>query len=401
MKKQVKFIPKDSFSMGKILSIETEGFLNLPGLGNNDGKTEVLFIQDSDGCRLIPLQADVKKVYLEVTTICNFACITCIRNSWQDELGHMDWGIFEKILQGLRELPSLECVHIGGFGEPMSHPGIFDMLKAIKDTGLWTEMITNGSLLSSENINKILDIGLDMLFVSLDGPDEKEYNEIRQGADFNSVLSNLKNLNILKEQNQLNKPELGIEFVAMKSNYHKLPELINLANELKARSVIVTNVLPYNEELMDEILYDTDDTIPPFDNRYPLLLLAAKLPYMKLRTDRYCKFVEDKAMAINFRGQVSPCYALMHSYHCFVYGRKKEIIPYYLGNVTQSSLQEIWKDPAYINFRLAVKNFRFPSCTDCKYIEGCSMTDDNAMDCWGNSPSCAECLWSRQLIACP
>ena len=177
--------------------------------------------------------------------------------------------------------------------------------------------------------------------------------------------------------------------------------LIDLAKELNAHTVIVTNVLPYNEALKDEILYDMDDTLPPFDNLHPSLLLAAKLPYMKIRTDRYCKFIEDKAIAINFQGQISPCYALMHSYHCFIYGRKKEILPYYLGNVAENSLREIWQDPGYINFRLAVKNFRFPSCTDCKYLEGCSMTEDNEMDCWGNSPSCAECLWSRKLIVCP
>ena len=38
----------------------------------------------------------------------------------------------------------------------------------------------------------------------------------------------------LKEQDKCDKPELGIEFVAMKSNYHKLPKLIDLAKELNA-----------------------------------------------------------------------------------------------------------------------------------------------------------------------
>ena len=77
------------------------------------------------------------------------------------------------------------------------------------------------------------------------------------------------------------------------------------------------------------------------------------------------------------------------------------MIPYYLGNINEKHPADIWKDAEYVNFRLAVKNFRFPSCSDCKDLEGCSMADNNEMDCWGNSPSCAECLWSRRLIACP
>lgn len=91
----------------------------------------------------------------------------------------------------------------------------------------------------------------------------------------------------------------------------------------------------------------------------------------------------------------------MHSYQCFVYGREKEIKPCYLGNVNEKTLKEIWIEPGYVNFRHTVRNFRFPSCTDCKFLEGCTMADDNEMDCWGNSPSCAECLWSRRIIACP
>ncbi|SFR08545.1 SPASM domain-containing protein [Desulfoscipio geothermicus] len=113
------------------------------------------------------------------------------------------------------------------------------------------------------------------------------------------------------------------------------------------------------------------------------------------------KFVEDKAMVVNHMGFVSPCYALMHSYNCYIYGRIKEMYPFYLGNVTEKKLDQIWTEPIYINFRLAVNNFHFPSCTDCKFLDGCSYVDNNDGDCWGNSPSCAECLWSRQLVLCP
>ena len=122
---------------------------------------------------------------------------------------------------------------------------------------------------------------------------------------------------------------------------------------------------------------------------------------MKFRTLRYCKFVEEKAMCVNYQGNVSPCYALMHSYKCFIYGKEKKIKPYYTGNIHEKKLEEIWKNSAYVNFRYAVSTFNFPSCTDCRNLDGCNYHENNEVDCWGNSPSCAECLWSRRIIACP
>ncbi|MTI81068.1 MAG: tungsten cofactor oxidoreductase radical SAM maturase [Firmicutes bacterium] len=386
---------KSNLTSGKKIKLRD---INL--LPEDPTASEALLLTTDEEYKIIPLRWDIKKIYIEVTALCNFSCTTCIRNSWKDELGQMEWTTFERLLSQLKELPELETVHFGGFGEPMSHPRIFDMLQAVKSLGLRAEMITNGSLLSSENINKLVRLPLDAIFISLDGPDEEEYNQIRQ-TDFAPVVNNIKSLNAAKNVANSKLPELGIEFVAMKKNFHKLPKLIRLSQELEARQVIVTNVLPYNEEMKDEILYDLDDTWLDHGKDTILVNMLAKMPYMQLRTDRQCKFVEDKATALTYRGEVAPCYALMHSYHCFIYGRKKEILPFYLGNVNESTLADIWTDPAYVYFRDRLKDFKFPSCTDCKYVDGCSYTDTNESDCWGNSPSCAECLWSRRLIACP
>ncbi|SHF56729.1 tungsten cofactor oxidoreducase radical SAM maturase [Desulforamulus putei DSM 12395] len=393
--KKINAQSKENLNGGTVIKMNEEIILP-PDLNT----CEALLLPAEEGYKIIPLRRDMKKLYIEVTTLCNFSCTTCIRNSWQDDMGMMEWVTFERLLLQLKDLPNLECVHFGGFGEPMSHPRIFDMLKAVKDMGLRIEMITNGSYLTPENIERLVKLPLDGIYISLDGPDEEEYNEIRQ-TDISPVIENIKALNQAKEAAKSRLPELGIEFVAMKKNFHKLTKLIRLSLELKARKVIVTNVLPYNEEMKDEILYDLDDTMIDHGKDTILVNVLAQMPYMKIRTDRQCKFVEDKAAAITYRGEVAPCYALMHSYHCYVYGRKKEILPFYLGNINETPLGDIWIDPAYVNFRNKIKDFRFPSCTDCKYLDGCSYTDTNESDCWGNNPSCAECLWSRRLIACP
>ncbi|HML31991.1 tungsten cofactor oxidoreductase radical SAM maturase [Sporomusa sphaeroides] len=399
MKKTYEEMGSENFAVQKKVRISKDGCIKIPVSLEED--QDALFIKTEWEYRLIPLVPDVKRVYIEVTTKCNFSCITCIRSSWQDELAHMEWGTFENILSNLKDLPNLESVHFGGFGEPMMHPRIFDMLKAVKGLGLNVEMITNGSYLSEKNIRQLIDLELDTLFTSLDSPDEEEYNEIRQGADFFDVFQNVANLQAIKREQKSTKPELGIEFVAMKKNFSRLPKLVRMAWDLNASQVIVTNLMPYHESMKDEIVYDIDDTGCLFGLESLLTSVMAYMSNMKFRTERYCKFVSDKSLCINYQGNVSPCYALMHAYQCYVYGRKKQMHPFYVGNVNEKKLSEIWMDSGYVNFRHTVKQFHFPSCTDCKSLDGCNYTDSNEMDCWGNSPTCAECLWARRIIACP
>ena len=362
---------------------------------------DALLLQTANGYKLLPLKPNVNKIYLEVTSLCNFDCQTCIRNSWDEPMGKMSTQVFSQIVRQLEELPDLQCVHLGGFGEPLSHPEIFSFIETLKGKNLQVELITNGSLLNDACIEELIHLRLDKLFVSLDGPDETEYNLIRQGGDFANVTANITRLKRRKAELQTKLPELAIEFVAMKKNFHCLPDLVKLIDKLGASYLLVTNVLPYSEELKDEILYDLDDSLPVFGNTSILSTLRARMPQMKLRTERYCKFIADNALTITWDGQVAPCYALMHTYTCYIYGRSKQIYPYHLGHVSESSLASIWQNPEYVYFRSLVHDFSFPSCTDCKFLEGCNYPDNNQMDCWGNSPTCSDCLWSRGMIVCP
>lgn len=362
---------------------------------------ESLAIKRGTSYKLIPRRVDTKKLYIEVTNKCNLDCITCIRSSWKSSQGYMSKQLFESILQQIKELSSLQTVHFGGFGEPLSHPHILDFIAALKKQKLRVEMITNGFLLTEEIGEALVQLDLDRLVISLDGSDETSFNDIRLGGEFNQVIENIRLLNSIKKKYNKYKLELGIEFVAMQRNIDKLPALLKLADQLKAGFVIVTNLLPYSETMVDQVLYDSPEEELMVGTGAGYLLFRGRVPEMRLRTQRNCSFVEDKSMVINWEGNVSPCYAGMHHYYCYVYGRKKEMFPYYFGNVGTESLKAIWLKEDYLIFRNQVEEFHFPSCTDCKYLEGCSMVDDNLLDCWGNSPTCADCLWSRGLILCP
>ncbi len=348
----------------------------------------------------LPLKPDIRKVYIEATTECNFACVTCIRHSWSDRIGAMGDGTFVRIMASLEHLPLVDTIHFGGFGEPLTHPHILDMLAACKATGRKVEMITNGSLLTADLARRLIDISLDWLYVSLDGPSAECFGKIRPGADFDAVVENVAALQRLKKERKIQSPRLGVEFVATKTNFETLPAMRRTVDALGVEKFIVTNVLPYHESMKDEILYDKNVDLGGFGHES--VLLATKIsPNMKLRTQRNCKFVRDSAVVVTCDGGVSPCYAFMHNYKCYILGREKEIFAYHFGNVNDRPLADIWTDPKFAVFRWTVRNSLYPSCTDCRQVDGCRMAESNEADCWGNQPSCGDCLWARELIACP
>lgn len=363
-----------------------------------DDKVKINF---SDGVKIIPKKPDLKKLYIELTTECNFNCTTCMRHSWEEEIGHMEENTISDIFNQIDQLPELRKVHLGGFGEPSTHPLFFEVLAKIKERNLFAEFITNGYFLTKENAKKIIDLKVDRIVISIDAPEKETFEEIRLNSDFNQVLENINNINEEKKKNKLKKPELWFEFVAMQKNYEQLPGLVKLAGKYMIDSIIVTNLLPYTEDMVSEVLYDADEDDLDIGSGSGLIYFKSKLPEMKLRTTRYCNFVESDSVVISHHGNVSPCYSFLHDHTEYIYGRKKFNKSYSFGNVKEETLSDIWQKDRYVRFRSNVKDQQFPSCTDCKYLEGCSMTDDNFLDCWGNSPTCADCLWYRGLIICP
>ena len=315
-------------------------------------------------------------------------------------MGRMPADVFERIMTNCKELPDLRTIHFGGFGEPMTHPDIVRMITRCKEMGHTVEMISNGSLLTHNMAKDLIDAGLDWLFVSLDGSDPGSYGNIRPGANYVEVVGNIMQLQQLKKERKSVTPRIGVEFVATRSNFSRLPFMRKVVDELKAERFVVTQMLPYHESMRDEILYDRGADMGCFGWESPLLSVKTA-PKMRLETQRFCRFIANKALTISWQGEISPCYALMHSYDCYVLGRKKTMIAHSFGNVRQRTLKEIWTDPEYATFRWIVRNSQYPSCTDCRQVDGCQLAQTNEGDCWGNRPSCGDCLWARDLIVCP
>ena len=355
---------------------------------------------------LHPRVPDVQKLYLEATTGCNLQCRTCIRNIWGDPSALMKWDTFEALMNSLDGLPELKRVVFTGFGEPLSHPRILEMIERVRQRGLAVSIGSNGLLLREKMARELVRLGVDRLVVSVDGVKPETYGDVR-GAGLSELLDNVRRLNDIKQEVNTLIPALGIEFVVLKSNIDELPALTQLASHLNASRVLVTNVLPYTADMRDQMLYGYDPQ-PSLDARnWPVHSGAwvtwgsLDLPRMHWGAERRCKFIQDRSMIIGWDGGVTPCYALSHNYSYYaIDGCAKQVERYVLGNVNQQTLADIWMSEDYVLFRSEVRSFHFPSCPNCDLRETCDLRQRNE-GCWGWNPSCADCLWAQDIVRCP
>ena len=377
-----------------------------------------------EGLLLRRADPPLTKLYVEPTNRCNLNCRTCVRNSWSEPLGMMDMEVYHRLVRGLRSVESLQRVSFWGFGEPLMHPDIVEMVALAKGLGAQTQLITNALLLDRDISKGLVEAGLDSLVVSVDGGTPESHADVRPSADLGLVERNVKVFRDVAAAVGRTDLEIGLEFVLMRRNVGELARLYHLATSLDAGFVVISHVLPYTEELKDEILYGNyaGTCYPVYRNRWSPDVVLPRIDWQReiteplvslLRFTRpndaprgrldgasgFCRFVSEGSAVVAWDGELSPCIPLMHSYTCYVMRREKRIRRYTLGNVGKDEITTLWERDEFVRFRDLVQRFEFSPCSDCG---GCNFAESNEEDCFGNSfPVCGDCLWAKGVIQCP
>ncbi len=378
---------------------------------------------DGDTLRLHRPASQLARLYVEVTNRCNLSCRMCVRSTWDEPHGEMDAATFGRILAGLGAFSPCPSVFFGGFGEPLAHSGIVNMVRQVKATGGQVELVTNATLLTPEMSHGLIEAGLDVMWVSLDGATAESYGDVRLGAGLNGVLANLDAFRRLRRAAIRPLPHIGIAFVAMRRNIADLPGLLNLGRRLGASLYSVSNVLPYTADMAGQAMYGralSQFGYPPTPYT-PHVDLAridlndatqpALLALLRRETDisyagsalgdarDHCPFIDRGSGAVGWDGSLSPCLPLLHTHSAYLDERRRTSRRWILGNVNQCSPADLWHLPEHIAFRERVQAFDFSPCTFCG---GCEWAEANEEDCYGNTfPTCGGCLWAQGVIRCP
>lgn len=183
------------------------------------------YIHDKVRCGEINNLSTPLSVFWSVTTKCNLKCKHCyaVNNNCTNEMS------LEKsfeLLDKLEELNILDLTIEGG--EPFAKENIIEILRYAKTKKFVIDILTNGTLIDkskSKQLEKILNVELDRIQISLDG-DEESHEKIRGKGTYQKTLSAIKNLDWLKN--------VTINTVVTKNNLSSLDrmcgDIINYTN---------------------------------------------------------------------------------------------------------------------------------------------------------------------------
>lgn len=122
----------------------------------------------------------------EPTNACNLRCFYCSRNLMTRKVGFMSLETMRLIAREAEEHNS--AVRHGGFGEPLFHPKIVDIVAIGKRHNNLTTIFSNCSFLTEDLMRAFVDLGLDEIRLSPSGITAEEHNQVRFRSDYDKDL---------------------------------------------------------------------------------------------------------------------------------------------------------------------------------------------------------------------
>jgi radical SAM protein with 4Fe4S-binding SPASM domain len=167
------------------------------------------------------------QIIVDVTEICNLACIHCPHPEFKKSdlyAGrHLDPALHHKMVDEVREhgRGCTQYIRYTSNGEPLVHPQIYDMLDhAVKYSGVFVTLTTNGTILNEKRLEKLLASGLHMVDVSLDAYSPETYADVRVNGNLEVTRGNVLRLLEFKRRTDAS-TKIVVSYVEQPQNVHE------------------------------------------------------------------------------------------------------------------------------------------------------------------------------------
>jgi MoaA/NifB/PqqE/SkfB family radical SAM enzyme len=165
----------------------------------------------------------------ELTYRCNARCAIC--DYWKHPSRSKDEMTLEQVRRGLKRIYAYGCrtVNFTG-GEPTLRADLEDVVSAASGTGLWTSLVTNGSLMTRERVRALKEAGLDNLLVSFDSISAPDHDSHRGIPGLHARVVNC--LAWIHEDFLKGHRTGGMMCVITRQNLSSLEDIVRFAEEL-------------------------------------------------------------------------------------------------------------------------------------------------------------------------
>jgi MoaA/NifB/PqqE/SkfB family radical SAM enzyme len=298
---------------------------------------------------------------LEVTSRCNLKCVMCpvtvLAEHWPGR--DMDWATFERAAQAFARA---KWVYLQGWGEPLLHRRLVEMVERAKGAGCRVGFTTNGTRLTPEAGARLIGAGLDLLAVSIAGASAATHEAIRVGSDFGRLIENLRGF---VRQRRGRAPKVEILYLMTPANLAELPRAVELAAALGADELAATN--------LDYVITPGLDALRAYGEGPPARALRAALDEARAAAGRagiafrsyplqfremaVCDLNPLRILFISAEGDVSPCvYTSLTGQGSIprIFEGRALVAPVVrFGNLNERRFEDIWESASYREFRAA------------------------------------------------
>jgi len=273
----------------------------------------------------------MKIVQVEVSTKCQLRCMMCPRTIYRRE-----WINADMSLESFRKIPfyKFDFAHLQGWGEPLLNPRIEEMIDIAKKH-CRVGLTTNGLLVDEFNIKK-----LDYLAVSIASADEKKHREIRK-TSLEALLTKVEKI--------ASDVDITLVFMMMKDTYHELPDIVEIAKEIGAKTVIANNLdyMPV-KELEEQAIFLRETDYEPIEvAKIKAKKLGVRLIVKEIKMEEVLVCAENPInnLLVTYEGKITPCVYLhlptrSNKISRVLRGREFEIEKVYFGYVDD---RKSWK----------------------------------------------------------
>lgn len=303
---------------------------------------------------------------LAVTYKCNLACrfcyasCGCTKGKVEKELSTQKLKDIISIIRNEAKVPSISFTG----GEPLLRDDLPQLIKHAKGLGMWTNLITNGTLMTKDKADNLKKAGLDSVQISLEAADEGLHDYIvdKKGA-FNKTIAGIKTLI---------DSEIRVHTNTTITNLNKdyLKEILLIVKDLKLDKFSMNMLMPEGSALnnLDEVLVKYSQ-IGDIVLEIQTFAKSLNLTFMWYSPTPVCMFNPiahglgnkgcaacDGLLSITPLGDILPC----SSY------------PKPMGNILKlkGKFNKAWNMPEFNYFR--EKMFAHKICQDCSHLAVCN-----------------------------
>jgi radical SAM protein with 4Fe4S-binding SPASM domain len=273
-----------------------------------------------------PLLVDV-----EIVNACNLKCSMCEHKYITRKKEMMSEDIYKEILEQCR--PYKPGIRFLMYSEPFLHPNIFEMIKYTRDQGFYLHITSNGTVVTKEHIDRLIDIGLDSIVFSLQGATEEEYT-------------------IIRKSNKLSAIEENVRYLVKK---RKTKPYLQISTTVSSRDS-VEEISRFKEKW----------------EQYADLVTVGKTMWSRI-AEKDPKVLKNLGLMIDTRREYVPCHDVMSKIAIFPNGDITVCCgdpdgKMVMGNILRNDIRELWHSDAYNSIRILLKEkkmYMFDLCKTC------------------------------------